>query len=161
MAVDMFLKLGTIKGASADKKGHEFEIEVISWSWGMNQSATTHSGTGGGSGKVAVNDINITKYVDAASPTLMKFCAKADHVPDGLVTVRKAGGTALEYLKIAMNDIIVSSVSTGGAGGEDRLTESITLNFAKVEVTYTPQKSDGTGGGPVGFKWDIPGNTGG
>ena len=47
------------------------------------------------------------------------------------------------------------------AAGEDRLTESITLNFAKVEVTYTPQKSDGTGGGPVGFKWDIPGNTGG
>jgi type VI secretion system secreted protein Hcp len=158
MAADMFLKLGTIKGESGDAK-HGGEIEVLSWSWGMSQSASMHSNQGGGSGKVSVNDINITKYVDVASPTLMKMCAKGDHIEQGLLTVRKAGGTALEYLKINLTKVIISQVSTGGSGGEDRLTETINLNFQKVDFTYTPQNADGSGGGQVFFKFDIPAGT--
>ena len=41
MAVDMFLKIGDIKGESADDK-HAGEIDVLAWSWGMSQSGTTH-----------------------------------------------------------------------------------------------------------------------
>ena len=36
-------------------------------------------------------------------------------------------------------------LSTGGSGGEDRLTENVTLNFAEFKVEYTPQRADGTG----------------
>ena len=53
----------------------------------------------------------------------------------------------------------MTSLNTGGSGGEDRFTENVTLNFAKFKVTYTPQKADGTADaaiGPVG--WDISAN---
>jgi type VI secretion system secreted protein Hcp len=47
-------------------------------------------------------------------------------------------------------------LSTGGSGSDDRLTENLTLNFAKVLVDYQPQKADGTKeGGPVKFGWNI------
>ncbi len=69
MAVDMFLKLGDIKGESRDDK-HKDSIDVLSWSWGMSQTGTTHLGSGGGAGKVAVQDATFTKFVDAASPNL-------------------------------------------------------------------------------------------
>ena len=49
MAVDMFLKLGDVKGESVDGS-HKDEIDVLAWSWGMSQSGTTHMGGGGGSG---------------------------------------------------------------------------------------------------------------
>ena len=40
-----------------------------------------------------------------------------------------------------MKEVLVTSVSTGGSGGEDRLTENVTLNFAEFKVEYTPQKA--------------------
>ena len=57
-----------------------------------------------------------------------------------------------------MEDIIVSNIHTGGSGGEDRLTETITLNFSKFKYEYTPQKADGSGDGTKETGWDIAAN---
>lgn len=157
MAVDMFLKLGDIKGESTDDK-HKDETDVLAWSWGMTQSGTTHTGTGGGAGKVSVNDLSITKYVDKGTPTLIISCCNGKHFDQGLLTVRKAGENPLEYLKITMKEVLVTSVSSGGSGGEDRLTENITLNFAEFKVEYTPQKADGSGDAAIEAGWKIAAN---
>ena len=158
MAVDMFLKLNNIDGESVDKS-HAKEIDILSWSWGMSQSGTTHIAQGGGAGKVSVQDISITKYVDKASPTLMSKIATGEHITEATLTVRKAGKTPLEYIVITMEDVLISSISTGGSGGEDRLTENITLNFARVKSSYVPQKADGSGDPAIEFGHDIAKNT--
>ena len=146
MAVDMFMDMEGVKGESQDQK-HSKTIDVLAWSWGMAQSGTTHMGTGGGGGKVQVHDLSFTKYVDSATPQLMLFCANGKHLKKAELFIRRAAGEkagGLEYLKITMEEIIISSLSTGGSGGEDRFTENVTLNFAKVKLEYTPQKEDGT-----------------
>jgi type VI secretion system secreted protein Hcp len=157
MAVDMFMKIGDVKGESKDDK-HEEEIDVLAWSWGMSQSGTTHLGTGGGAGKVSVQDISFTKYIDKSSMNLIIACCNGKHYPEAKLTVRKAGETPLEYLTITMKDVLVSAVSTGGSGGEDRLTENVTLNFGQFIAEYKPQKADGSGDAGVFAKWDIPKN---
>jgi type VI secretion system secreted protein Hcp len=157
MAVDIFIKIGDIEGESADKK-HGKEIDVLAWSWGMSQSGTTHVGGGGGAGKVSVNDLSFTKYVDASTHALMKACCDGTHYDSAKLTVRKAGKDALEYIKLEMKECIVTSISTGGSGGEDRLTENVTLNFAEFKVEYTPQKPDGTGDSAKEFAWNIAEN---
>lgn len=157
MAVDMFLKLDDVKGESKDSK-HKEEIDILAWSWGMSQSGSTHLGSGGGAGKVAVQDLSLTKYVDKASPNLVKFCCNGKHFKEGLLTVRKAGEKPVEYIKITMKEVIISSVSTGGSGGEDRLTENVTLNFADFKLEYTPQKDDGSAGSAIEALWNIPAN---
>ena len=159
MAVDMFLKLTDVKGEAQDK-AHKEEIDVIAWSWGMSQSGTMHEGGGGGGGKVNVQDISITKWLDKSSPVLMQYCSTGKQFTDAVLTVRKAGGDSpLEYLVITMKDVLVSSLSTGGSGGEDRLTENATLNFSQYKVEYQPQKPDGTAdGGKVPWEWDIAAN---
>ena len=157
MAVDMFLKLAGIDGESSDSL-HAGEIDVLAWSWGASQSGTMHLSSGGGAGKVSVQDLSVTKYVDSASHNLLMRCHKGDHIEEGILTVRKAGGDPLEYVVITMKKILVSSVSTGGSGGEDRLTENVTLNFKEFEYAYTPQLPDGSGDAAKEFKWDIPGN---
>lgn len=53
----------------------------------------------------------------------------------------------------------MSAVSTGGSGGEDRLTENVTLNFAEFKVEYTPQKADGSGEAAIEAVWNIAENT--
>jgi type VI secretion system secreted protein Hcp len=159
MAVDMFLKLDGVKGEAQDDK-HKQEMDVLAWSWGMSQSGTMHTGGGGGGGKVSVQDISVTKWVDKSSPVLMKYCSSGQQFKQGVLTVRKAGGkNPLEYLVITIKDIIVTSVSTGGSGGEDRLTENVSLNFAEVKVEYQPQKPDGSAdGGKIPWSMDIAAN---
>ncbi|HEX3695227.1 MAG TPA: type VI secretion system tube protein Hcp [Polyangia bacterium] len=158
MAVDMFMKIDDIKGESVDKT-HKDEIQVLAWSWGMSQSGTTHAGPGGGAGKVNVQDLSFTKYIDTSSPNLIKMCCNGKHFKQALLTVRKAGEHPLEYLKIKLLDVLISNVSTGGSGGEDRLTENVTLNFGKFEVIYTPQTATGAGGAAIPVTWNIPANT--
>jgi type VI secretion system secreted protein Hcp len=157
MAVDMFLKLDGIKGESQDNK-HKDEIDVLSWSWGGVQSAINRSGGGGGSGKVNFNDLQITKYVDASSPLLIGAMAKGDHIKEALLTIRKAGGDQQEYIKMTMKQCLVSSIQSGASGGEDRLTENISLNFAEFVYNYAPQKPDGTLGANIPFGYNLAKN---
>lgn len=157
MAVDMFIKIGDIKGEAQDDK-HKQEIDVLAWSWGLSQSGTTHTGGGGGAGKVNVQDLSITKYVDASSTALMVSACKGTHIKEAKLTVRKAGDSPLEYIKITMTDCLVSNISTGGSGGEDRLTENVTLNFAKFKVEYTGQTQTGAAGATTTAAWDIAAN---
>lgn len=156
-AVDMFLKIEGAKGESQDKE-HKDEIDVLAWSWGMSNSGSFHTGSAGGATRTNFQDISVTKYIDKASPILMLACANGKHFDKANLVVRKAGKTPLEYLKIEMKQVIVTSVSVGGSGGEDRLTENISLNFAQVKVIYTPQKPDGTADSEVPFSWDIENN---
>ncbi|HEX7892989.1 MAG TPA: type VI secretion system tube protein Hcp, partial [Terriglobales bacterium] len=79
MAVDIFLKLGDIKGDSTDKT-HSDCIDVLSWSWGASQSGTMHMGTGGGAGKVSVQDMSFTKYTDKATAPIVAACCKGTHI---------------------------------------------------------------------------------
>lgn len=161
MAVDMFLDIeGEISGEAQDSK-HKGEIDVLAWSWGLSQSGSFHVGGGGGSGKANFQDLSVTKWVDLSSATLQLYCANGDHFPKAKLTVRKAGKQPLEYLIVEMKKVLITSISTGGSGGEDRLTENVTLNFAEVKTTYKEQMGDGSGGPEKTFTWNIPENTGG
>lgn len=93
MAIDMFLKLGDIKGESKDSV-HAEEIDIHTMQWGMMQSGSMHQGGGGGAGKVSMQNLNLNKALDKASPNLMMACSSGKHYPEATLTVRKAGGTA-------------------------------------------------------------------
>jgi len=157
MAVDMFLLLDGIKGESADKT-HKGEIDVLAWSWGLSNSGSFHQGEGGGAGKANFQDISVTKYVDKSTADLLYASASGKHVAKAKLTVRKAGENPLEYLTFEFENILVSSVSTGGSGGEDRLTENVSLNFAKIKMEYWTQGAKGAKGENGNFAWDIPAN---
>lgn len=158
MAIDTFLKMGDLKGES-QVKGFEDQIQLLAWSWGMSQAGTTHIGSGGGAGKVNVNDLSFTHYVDPATPKLMEACCKGKHYEEATITMRKAGGDPLPFLTLKLTDIIVTSVSEGGSSGEEQLTENVTLNFAAFEVSYQAQDNKGAKkGGAVTVKYDIAKN---
>ncbi|MCP1673931.1 type VI secretion system secreted protein Hcp [Natronocella acetinitrilica] len=155
MAVDSFLKLEGVDGESSDSV-HADEIDVLAWSWGASNSGTMHEARGGGAGKANFQDISITKWIDKATPTIWRAVAKGIHYPSGKLTVRKAGGDdPLEYLVIELKSIMITSTSTGGSSGEDRLTENITLNFSEFKINYTPQAADGTAGAAVDYGYNI------
>lgn len=156
MAVEIFLELDDVEGESL-KSGFEGKIDILQFSWSSTQSATRHSGTGGGSGQANVGDIHFSKYLDKSTPVLYKYLLHGKHFDKGVLTVRKvSGGKPLDYQVIKLEEVIISSYQTGGgAGGDDRIIESLSLNFRKFEMTYTVQEGKGAGSAVIPVSYDI------
>jgi type VI secretion system secreted protein Hcp len=139
MAVDMFLKIGDIKGESKDSQ-HRDWIEVSSFSWGMSQSgvAADRPGSGAGAGKVSVQDISITKRLDKSSPLLMRSCATGQHIKEATLNLSRTKNDQQTYYVITLTDVLVSSYSPACSegGAENVPVEAVTLNFSKIQTVY-------------------------
>jgi len=155
VASDIFAKIGDIKGESLDDK-HKDEIEVLSWSWGVDNPRPHGVGSGAGAGKATFHDLSFTHKIDKASPLLLKGCATGQHLKEATITRRKAGKGQQEYLVIKLNDVVITSVAEEDSGSGQ--VESVTIAFAKVDLEYRPQKSDGSLDVGIHFKYDIKAN---
>jgi type VI secretion system secreted protein Hcp len=154
MATDYFLKLTDIEGESA-QGGHENEIDLLSWSWGESNSGSAAQGGGSGSGKVNMQDFSFSMKISKASPKLLKACATGTHIDEGVLTCRRAGKDPQPYLTIKFTECLVSSFQTGGSSGDEIPTDSISLNFAKIEYSYSPQKKGGALGTAIPVGYDL------
>ena len=160
MAVDAFIKFinadgTTIDGESSDAK-HKNEIEVLSYSWGIeNQSSAGSGGSGGGSGKASFHEFHFVSHLQKSSPLLFLKCATGEHIKQGIISVRKSGGGQPDYLKLYLTDVLVSSFDQDVTADDrdDVPSESISLNFEKVRVEYTVQNSKGAVGDTIVAEW--------
>jgi type VI secretion system secreted protein Hcp len=155
MAVDVFLKIGDIKGESKDAK-HEGEIDVLSWSWGVAQTGLGAMGGGSGAGKANFADLSFMHALDKASPVLMKACAMGDHFDEATLISRKAGKGQQDYLIVKMKEVFITSVQPSGSS--EHPMESVSMSFGHVDLEYKPQKADGTLDAGVHFIYDIKKN---
>ena len=119
---DMFLLVkgaqhGLIKGEAQDEQ-HKAEIEVLSWSWGMQGRATL--GGGAATGKATMHDLKIVKRVDSASTALMQALRTNEPIQKAVLTLRKAGKSPLEYLKVTIEQGRVTSLTVDGGDREWR-----------------------------------------
>lgn len=163
MAFDMHLKF--VKGSgdveisgSSNHAKHKGQVPILAWSWGCSNSANLQAGAGFASGgKAQVQDLSVTKYVDACSNALLQSCCTGARSEEAYLYVTNATGEQTDFLTIHLSEgVLVNSVSTGGTGGEDRLTENVTLHFGKFEYSFQPQKDNGKkDGGAKTFTYDM------
>jgi type VI secretion system secreted protein Hcp len=144
-------KHGPINGEALDDK-HKNEIEVLSWSWGMQGKASL--GGGGASGKATMRELRIVKNVDKASTALMSALRTNEVIKEAILTLRKTGTQKIEYLKITIQDGRVMSleVEAGDVSGTPTLIERVSFSFNKIAVEYTPQGGDGMPQGSTSFE---------
>ena len=136
MAVDIFLELEGDQGRVQGRK-HTETIDVLSWSWGCPSRAPPTWAAAPAPARFRVQDINFTHYIDKSSPTLMLLCCNGKHIKKGEAHRPQGRREPARVLTVELEDILVSHVSTGGSHGEDRLTENVTLNFAKFKLEYS------------------------
>jgi len=158
MAVDYFLNINGIKGEAQDSV-YKGWIDIYSWSFGATQSGSGgHVGGGSGAGKVNMHDITVSKRTDTSSSDLFLKCANGKHYSDATIVARKAGEKPLEFLKIKLSQVLVTSYQLGGSHGDDTPTENITLNFRTINMNYQVQAPDGTGTPAGEMGWDVAQN---
>jgi type VI secretion system secreted protein Hcp len=157
MAFDAFLKLDAFPGESKDRQ-HPDEIEIESFSWGVSNSGSLSSSGGAGTGKSTFQDLTVTNNTHKSSPLIMLACASGEHIKKAVLSLRKAGGSSFDYIKVTLTDVLVSSYLEAGDTGGDRAAESVSLNFARIEFSYTQQADDGSAGTTTSAGWDILAN---
>jgi len=160
-AGDLFFKVkgakhGLIKGESLDDQ-HKDEIEVLSWSWGMQARPALGGGTP--SGKATIHELKILKRVDIASTALMSALRTNELIQTATLTLRKAGKGQLEYFKITIEQgrVTALNIEVDPASSNGELIENLSFSFNKIEVVYTPQGQDGQPKGSTMFtdQWDV------
>jgi type VI secretion system secreted protein Hcp len=155
VAESWFLKIDGIPGESTDVS-HKDEIDVLSWSWGVANSAPLAHGGGGGAGKAQFEAFHFVAQISKASPVLFLSCATGVHHKTATLSgVRGAGKSkSADFLKYKLSDVIVSSDQhSGNEGGAP--VEQFSLNYSKIEVSYTPQTATGKLGAPVQAGFDV------
>jgi type VI secretion system secreted protein Hcp len=147
---DYFMKIGTeIKGDATDSK-HKGELQLLSWSWGeVQQGASAVAGTGAGAGRVNMQDFCISKHMDSATPFLFQACASGQHFAEVTLTCQRAGGDKQEFFKVIFNNVLISSYQVDGSNQSTIPIENFSLNFAKIQFTYSGQDEKGAGKGAV------------
>jgi len=143
---DYHLKIDGIEGES-EQTGYEKQLQIESWSFGATQHGSSVQGSGAGRGKVSVQDFHFVVQNGKGSLPLFLACCKGTHIPNAVLSCRKAGGdgSPYEYLKVTFQDVMISSFQTGGSNGSDLLPmEQISFNFTKITMDYSPQKADGS-----------------
>ena len=151
MALLRFLRLEGIRGESQDAL-HRNEIDVLSWSWGLEHPGAVHVGGAAGAGGAVPQALTILKRVDRATVELIQACASGSSISEALLTVGYEGH--VEFFRIRMWDVMVASVSTADSNA-DFISESISLRFTKVQVEYNSQSPDGVAGDRVQGQWDF------
>lgn len=159
MASEIFLKLSNGVNGESKGKGHEGEIDVLSMSMGLSNPSSIATGGGAGTGKADWSPIVIQKQADLSSSALILNCAQGTHFDTGLITVREAGGqTPVEYLIIKLEQVFIDNISWGESSGGGKPSESVSMSYATIDVTYWSQNAQGGKDQKTEIGWDVKAN---
>ena len=90
-------------------------------------------------------------------PSFWLACASGQHVKSAVLTCRKAGKAPLEFLKITLTDVTITSYEIDSSDEELPL-DQVALAFAKVETAFVSADPKGKAQPPVTTGWDLKKN---
>jgi type VI secretion system secreted protein Hcp len=154
MPIDCHIKIEGVESESIHKD-HKGEIDVLSWSWNVNQVSAVGSGVGGaGKGKAIPGEFHFVHRYDKASPVIAKHCAQGKHFPSIVCTARQAGEGQKDFLKITLKECLITS-ATPSASQAGEIIEQVAISYVDIEFDYKPMDEKGTLGGSVKFGWNV------
>lgn len=153
---DIFLhvqtkRAGKVKG-EATTEGHADDIEVRGWNWGL--AAGSAIGSGAATARRSWRHLVVRKGVDSASTALMAALATNDEVKEARLTMRKAGGEALDYFTMLLAGARIVGVEIEVAA-DGRPEESISIAFTKIDIEYRRQQPVGASAGAFTFTDEV------
>ena len=151
----IYLKVEGLDG-DVTAKGHEDWIECSSLQWGVGRGITTSTGSSQEreSSATSVSDVTVTKAMDKCTPQLFKEACVGTGKKVNIDLIQ-TGGTQLDtYMTYELSNSLISGYSVS-ANSEGRPEESVSFNFTKVEMKYTPYDNEHNAGSPVPASYDV------
>lgn len=138
-------------------QGFAQQIEINSFQWGVGRGIGSPTGSSGNreASTPSVSEITVTKNLDNASGNLLKEALGSGGKATLVISFVRTDGTtgADVYMEITLSDTMISGYSLSSGG--DKPSESLSFNFVKIEVKFTPMKADGSKGSPFPVTYDL------
>jgi type VI secretion system secreted protein Hcp len=133
LSAAIYMKFPGING-DVQTETHINEIELNSLIFGLSR-AVTGSGATREVAVPAFSEISLTKGMDTASTRLMIAAAAGKSVDNVIIAFITTGQDKLfTFCKITLSGVLVTGYSASSGG--DRPSESLSLNFTKIQVEY-------------------------
>ncbi len=161
MGVAMFMKVDGVTGESEDAQ-HKGWTDIQSFSWGASQPGAMASGSGGNAGRASFNDLVAVAYMDKGTAAILKNCVTGKHLPSVEISACKTGGKQIEFMRITLEEVLVTSAQVTGvdpSDAADRLLMNYGFQAARVKKQYWQQTDTGGKGAEVSAGWNIKENT--
>jgi type VI secretion system secreted protein Hcp len=149
----IYLNIDGIEG-DVTAEGHEGWIECSSMQWGVGRGIQTTTGSSREreSSAPTVSEVTVTTAMNKATPLLFTEACVGKSKPVKIDLVQT--GEALEtYMSYELGDALISGYSMSTSG--DRPSESVSFNFTKIEMKYTPYDNKHQAQAPVPAGYDI------
>lgn len=167
---DIYVKFegaSELQGDSTDTK-HTNEIEVSSFSHTVFQPKSSSASSAGGhtAERTEHGEMLFTKDIDRSTSKLFRAASAGTVYPKVVITFYRAYGgksatstsqTRVDYYKILLEDVVVSSVTTNIGAGE-LPSETFGLKYGKIVWEYKQHKMDGTSTSTGTAGWDLRAN---
>jgi len=152
-----YIKLGDIEGEST-RKPHEKWIVINSMSAPIHRSVGSGEwGANRARGQTTLGDIVCVRPMDKSSVKIAEACASGKFFPEATIdlcsTINDKEEIAMQY---KLFDVIVTSHSFHATAEMDpKPSEEITINYSKIEWTYTAYDNQGKSQGKVPGSFDL------
>jgi type VI secretion system secreted protein Hcp len=156
MAIGLFLKCSACSGES-ENAAYTGWTHASSFAWGVSQPQSMERGGGGSAGLGTFADLVVTAFIDKAYPDILEKGANGKHLDKVELAGAKMGGNQWEYMKITLENVLVTSVSVSGADGAE-VVVSYGFQASKLTAEYSPQTKTGTKGATSTKIWDVKQN---
>lgn len=154
-----------LQGDSTDTK-HQNEIEVSSFSHKVYQPKSSSASSAGAhtAERTEHGEMVFTKDIDKATSKLFRAASAGTIYPKVVITFYRAYGgknttstsqTRVDYYKIVLEDVVVSSVGTSIESGNELPAETFGLKYGKITWEYKQHKHDGSAASTGIAGWDL------
>jgi type VI secretion system secreted protein Hcp len=154
--IDCFLSVkakraGKIKGEGTTD-GHQDDIECLGFDWGV--SSATALGSTQATARRQYTPLIVYKGIDSASIGLASALATNDEIKEAVLTLRKAGGSALDFYSITLTGARITDISVGSVSN-GLPVERLLIAYTSIDVQYKKQQSTGGSAGSFSFHDDV------
>jgi type VI secretion system secreted protein Hcp len=162
ISVGIYWKTKSAKG-DATEKNHTEWIKLDGLSLGSSRAVVSQTGrvADRAANTGVVGEIHLTKDMDSASMDLFMASCVGDG-EDMEIDVTRAGSkqdkSEITYLKYTLKNALVTSYAFNSTGANP--SETLTINFSKITMSYTPQDAAAKGGGAIPVTFDQETGTG-
>ncbi|MGH7068154.1 MAG: Hcp family type VI secretion system effector [Acetobacteraceae bacterium] len=141
----LFMKYGSIDG-DVETKGYEKWIEINSFQWGVGRGLSSPTGSSADreASAPSVSEITVSKQMDKATNKIVEEALGGAMNTEVKIAYATTGKNDVkEFVQYILTNTALSGYSLSSGG--DRPSESLSLNFTKIEIKYTSLAVDESG----------------
>jgi len=150
----IYMYYNNIKG-DVTAAGHEGWIELNSCQWGVGRGISSPTGASADreSSAPSVSEITVSKATDCSTTKILNEAYQGEGQKVVIDFCKTDAGNLEVYMELTLEDCLVSGYSLSSGG--DRPSESLSLNFTKIEFKNISMKDKNDTGDPDTVTYDL------